>query len=78
MKPDLLVAWIMFVLFILVGVGLILTRVDEQEGRRLESLNRILVGVRLYKHKLFRYGAALVCFIMAGVVYITFLSPGAE
>jgi len=73
MTSDPIIYWGMFGLFVLAGLGVVIARVDEREVQRLEALNRFLPGARLYKYRIFRYGAAMACFVMATVVYIGFL-----
>jgi hypothetical protein len=74
MSPEEIGAWGFFGLCLLVGVGCVFARVDEQEVQRLEALNRFFPAARLAKFRIYRYGAAIACFVLATVVYIERLS----
>jgi hypothetical protein len=74
MTSDPIIGWGLLGLFAAAGVGVLVARVDEREAQRLEALNRFFPGARLSKYRAFRYGTAIVFFIMASVVYIELLS----
>jgi hypothetical protein len=74
MISDPTISWGLLGLFVLAGVGVLVARVDEHQVQRLEALNRFFPGARMAKFRAFRYGAAIVFFIMASVIYIEALS----
>ncbi len=74
MSSDPTIMWGLLGLFVLAGMGVLFARVDEREVQRLEALNRFFPGARLAKFRAFRYGAAMVFFVMASVIYIESLS----
>ena len=71
MLQDRTIAWGLFAVFVLVGIGMLFARVDE---RQLELLARWSPVAGLYRLPGFRYGVAVVFFVLASVVYIEALS----
>jgi hypothetical protein len=63
------ILWALIAMFLIPGVGLLFAKIDDRQVQKLKSLNRFFPAIRLYQFRAFRYGAAVVCFIMAGVVY---------
>lgn len=62
MQADKIPYAFMFILGLVAGVGLLLAKVDS---RSVDVASRIVPWARLYRHKLFRVFAALLCFGVA-------------
>jgi hypothetical protein len=61
-----LLHWLGPVLFILAGVGLVFVRIDEDQLREKTHSNP---GLALYRFRVFRYGAAVVLFVIAAISF---------
>jgi len=70
MMNDSAVAWALMAIFIFAGIGFLLAKVDDQQVRKLQALNRFFPAVRLYQFRTVRYGVAAAFFIMAAVAYL--------
>jgi len=67
MESDRLVGWILVGMFALVGVLVLLVRVDPEA---LRAKVHTWPGLALYRFRLFRYGVAVGMFILATVTYL--------
>jgi hypothetical protein len=76
MTTDNIVTWTLCITFALAGMGLVFAKVDDDQVRKLELLDGFF-ATRLFRFRAFRYGAAVVLFIMAGVVYLVHIAPHA-
>jgi len=77
MTHDAIGSWAVLVVFALFGVAFLFAKVDDDQVRKLEALNRFLPAVRLYRYRAVRYGVAVIFFILAGVVYINSIASHA-
>ncbi len=67
--PEILIHWIFIAVPLAIGLALIFVTTEPEELRRLAYWNP---GLALYRFRLFRYGAAMLCFIGAAISWFTF------
>jgi hypothetical protein len=67
MDIEQLVRWFLVGLGLLVGVGLLLARVDPDQLREKMHTNP---GLALYRFRVLRYGVAAAGFIVAAVAFL--------
>ena len=67
--PGILIHWIFIAVPLAIGLALIFVTTDAEELRRSTQSNP---GLALYRFRIFRYGAAMLCFIGAGISWFTF------
>ena len=71
MAENHLISWLLVGTFVAIGVALVFVRVDREHLRQRAHMSP---GYALNRFPLFRYGAALGLWVLAGVVYFTSLA----